>query len=336
MRERDDPKRESDEVALLRAELRRVHQKLSGKVFELHNLFDISRDLTGSSAEEAIQSLTVTAAMGHFVVSRCALYLCGPRGLLLAHGRGLRRERGGRADPARRRAPGSRVSDAAAGRSPSCPTARSAGGWSGPAWPSPCPSPRGRAWKACSRSGSARPGCRSRRRTGRSPRPWPARRSPRSRTPACSASARRSCARTASCRSRARSSRACLPPRPPEVAGLRGGRPRAVPASRWAATPTTGFRSEAGASRSSIADVAGKGTPASLLMASVHAFVHALAGTAAPAQVVERLNRFLFARTQASRFVTLFYAELDARDAPARLRQRRPRPALPRRPRRDA
>jgi sigma-B regulation protein RsbU (phosphoserine phosphatase) len=61
-----------------------------------------------------------------------------------------------------------------------------------------------------------------------------------------------------------------------------------------------------------VADVAGKGTPASLLMASVHAFVHALAGTAAPAQLIERLNRFLLARTQASRFVTLFYAELDA------------------------
>jgi sigma-B regulation protein RsbU (phosphoserine phosphatase) len=61
-----------------------------------------------------------------------------------------------------------------------------------------------------------------------------------------------------------------------------------------------------------VADVAGKGTPASLLMASVHAFLHALAGTAAPAALVERLNRFLFARTQAGRFVTLFYAELDA------------------------
>jgi sigma-B regulation protein RsbU (phosphoserine phosphatase) len=60
-----------------------------------------------------------------------------------------------------------------------------------------------------------------------------------------------------------------------------------------------------------IADVAGKGTPASLLMASVHAFVHALAGTAAPGQLLERLNRFLLARTQTSRFVTLFYAELD-------------------------
>jgi sigma-B regulation protein RsbU (phosphoserine phosphatase) len=61
-----------------------------------------------------------------------------------------------------------------------------------------------------------------------------------------------------------------------------------------------------------IADVAGKGTPASLLMASVHAFVQALAGTAVPAQVIARLNGFLFANTQASRFVTLFYAELDA------------------------
>jgi serine phosphatase RsbU (regulator of sigma subunit) len=46
-------------------------------------------------------------------------------------------------------------------------------------------------------------------------------------------------------------------------------------------------------------------------MASTHAFVHALAGLAPPAELVSRLNRFLFARTQASRFVTLFYAELD-------------------------
>jgi sigma-B regulation protein RsbU (phosphoserine phosphatase) len=61
-----------------------------------------------------------------------------------------------------------------------------------------------------------------------------------------------------------------------------------------------------------IADVSGKGTPASLLMASVHASMQALAGTAAPAHVVARLSRFLFANTQASRFVTLFYAELDA------------------------
>ena len=62
-----------------------------------------------------------------------------------------------------------------------------------------------------------------------------------------------------------------------------------------------------------IADVSGKGTPASLLMASVHAYVQALAGTASPDQVITRLNRFLLANTETSRFVTLFYGELDAR-----------------------
>ena len=60
-----------------------------------------------------------------------------------------------------------------------------------------------------------------------------------------------------------------------------------------------------------IADVSGKGTPASLLMASVHASLRATAGTAPPAVVLERLNRFLYASTQDSRYVTLFYGELD-------------------------
>ena len=60
-----------------------------------------------------------------------------------------------------------------------------------------------------------------------------------------------------------------------------------------------------------IADVSGKGTPASLLMASVHASMQALAGTAAPTKVIERLNGFLFLKTQANKYVTLFYGELD-------------------------
>jgi sigma-B regulation protein RsbU (phosphoserine phosphatase) len=60
-----------------------------------------------------------------------------------------------------------------------------------------------------------------------------------------------------------------------------------------------------------IADVSGKGTPASLMMASVHAWLQAMAGTARPTQVLERLNRFLYANTQTSRYVTLFYGELD-------------------------
>jgi sigma-B regulation protein RsbU (phosphoserine phosphatase) len=46
-------------------------------------------------------------------------------------------------------------------------------------------------------------------------------------------------------------------------------------------------------------------------MASVHASLRATAGTASPAQVLERLNRFLCASTQESKYVTLFYAEID-------------------------
>jgi sigma-B regulation protein RsbU (phosphoserine phosphatase) len=60
-----------------------------------------------------------------------------------------------------------------------------------------------------------------------------------------------------------------------------------------------------------IADVSGKGAPASILMASVHASLRALAGTAPPAGLMQRINRFLFDNTQANRYATVFYAELD-------------------------
>ena len=60
-----------------------------------------------------------------------------------------------------------------------------------------------------------------------------------------------------------------------------------------------------------VADVSGKGTPASLLMASVHAAVRCLAGTLPPARLLDRLNRQLLDATQPHRYVTLFYAELD-------------------------
>jgi sigma-B regulation protein RsbU (phosphoserine phosphatase) len=44
-------------------------------------------------------------------------------------------------------------------------------------------------------------------------------------------------------------------------------------------------------------------------MASVHASLRAMAGSSAPAAVMERLNRFLLASTQENKYVTLFYAE---------------------------
>jgi sigma-B regulation protein RsbU (phosphoserine phosphatase) len=69
-----------------------------------------------------------------------------------------------------------------------------------------------------------------------------------------------------------------------------------LPAGRWALA---------------VADVSGKGTPASLLMASVHAWLRALAGTATPVVLMRKLNRFLCESTEPQRYVTLFYAELD-------------------------
>ena len=107
-------------------------------MFQLHNLFDVSRELTGSFEEEAIQSRITTTVMGHFLVSRCALYLLGPQGLALAHERGLRRQAREPAHPAR----------SGAGRAPGAPEAeiggraaatdRSAGGSSRAGSPSRC------------------------------------------------------------------------------------------------------------------------------------------------------------------------------------------------------
>ena len=65
------------ENGLMYAEVRDVNQKLSRKVFELKNLFDLSRELTSSFDAEAIRSLFVATVMGHLVVSRAALYLGG-------------------------------------------------------------------------------------------------------------------------------------------------------------------------------------------------------------------------------------------------------------------
>jgi sigma-B regulation protein RsbU (phosphoserine phosphatase) len=43
----------------------------------------------------------------------------------------------------------------------------------------------------------------------------------------------------------------------------------------------------------------------------VHASLRAVAGTAPPPALMERLNRFLFESTQSNKYVTLFYAELN-------------------------
>jgi sigma-B regulation protein RsbU (phosphoserine phosphatase) len=61
-----------------------------------------------------------------------------------------------------------------------------------------------------------------------------------------------------------------------------------------------------------IADVAGKGMPAAMLMSNLQAGVRGLASpTLTPEGLCERLNALICRNIAADRFITLFYAELD-------------------------
>jgi GAF domain-containing protein len=80
----------SIENGLMYEELRLVNQRLATKVFQLNGLFDISRELTASLDEEAIQGLVATTLLGQLMASRCVLYLGGLANLRLVHERGVR------------------------------------------------------------------------------------------------------------------------------------------------------------------------------------------------------------------------------------------------------
>jgi phosphoserine phosphatase RsbU/P len=68
-----------------------------------------------------------------------------------------------------------------------------------------------------------------------------------------------------------------------------------------------------------IADVAGKGLPAALLMSNTQASVRAFAQTMKrPAQVCRNLNRVVSENARAARFTTLFYGVLDLTDSTLR------------------
>ena len=61
-----------------------------------------------------------------------------------------------------------------------------------------------------------------------------------------------------------------------------------------------------------LGDVSGKGTAAALLMSSLHAAVHAQAGSHdSLVETISAVNRYLADNIPPNRFVTLFYAELD-------------------------
>jgi phosphoserine phosphatase RsbU/P len=300
----------SIENGLVHDELRRVNQQLTVKVFQLRNLFDISRELAGGFEEEAIQSLVTTTVMGHFVVSRSALYLIGPLGLALAHERGVRRD---------------------AERAPIPPDEARAAlrQLIGPRLVAELPDGPLRQRLEEARMALAVPLAGGTQVEGVLAIGERASRTPFTEEDRDFAETlgRQALAALESARlNRLRLEKqrqdhelqiarqiqqSLFPARVPEVRGFEvAGESRScyeVGGDSYDWIPL-------GKDRLAlvIADVSGKGTPASLLMASVHAYVQALAGTAAPDLVIGRLNRFLFANTETSRFVTLFYAELDA------------------------
>ena len=296
------------ENGLIDEELRQVNRSLSVKVYQLHNLFDVGRELTASLDDEAIGRLVTTTVMGHFLATRCALYRLGAGGLDLAHARGVKTGEAppripGDAAALLRELPGPRsIGDLAQGplrealeRARFALVVPLAAGDRLSGLVAVGERPGGRAFAEEDLDFAAALGRQAQ---------------------AALESARAHRLRVEKERQDreleiAREIQQSLFPRTwPPVAGFEvAARSRScyqVGGDYYDFIPLDGGRLGL-----VIADVSGKGTPASLMMASVHAWLQATAGTAPPERVLERLNRFLYANTQTSRYVTLFYGELD-------------------------
>jgi sigma-B regulation protein RsbU (phosphoserine phosphatase) len=301
------------ENGLIYEELRRVNRSLSMKVYQLHNLFDIGRELTASLDEDAIERLVSTTVMGHFLVSRAALYRLDAQGLALAQARGMRPGEapariGGEVAELGRDLPGPRpVAELPAGPlKEALASARFA---------LAVPLAAGERLSGLLAVGD-RPGGRG---FGEEELEF------------AGALARQAQAALEGARLHRVRLEKERQDRDLEIArGIQQSLfPRCFPqvegfdllAQSRSCFQVGGdyydfIRLDGERLALVVADVSGKGTPASLMMASIHAWLQAMAGTARPLQVLERLDRFLHANTQTSRYVTLFYGELD----PARRR----------------
>ncbi len=296
------------ENGLMYDELHRVNKSLSVKVFQLHNLFDIGRELTSSLDEEAIKRLVITTVMGHFLASRGALYLLGESGLALAHVRGLL------PDGKPIGMPPEATAQAAALRGPSRVADLDSGplrdALSGGRFGLVVPLTTGGRVSGLLAVGERASGALF----GDEDFDY-------AQALAVQAQAALEGARlhrVALEKERQdrelqiahEIQRSLFPRSTPAVEGLElaaVSRPcHQVGGDYYDFIPLDGGRLAL-----VIADVSGKGTPASILMASVHASLRATAGTTPPAVLLERVNRFLCASTQENKYVTLFYAEID-------------------------
>jgi sigma-B regulation protein RsbU (phosphoserine phosphatase) len=297
------------ENGLIYQELKRVNQRLSVKVFQLHNLFDVSRELTSSFDDDTIEALVTTTLMGHLMVSRCALYRGGPDGLAVAHARGVRADDLGRAFTEAEARP---ILDAlhaplaVADLPPGPVQARLAAARMALLVPLSA-GQQVQGFLAAGERVSGLPFTEEDREFAQT-------------------LARQAVAALESVRLHrlgieqqrrdremqiAREIQRSLFPRSrPQVPGFEvaalSDPCEEVGGDHYDFIPLDGGRLAL-----AVADVSGKGAPASILMASVHASLRAMAGSSPPAALMERLNRFLLASTQENKYVTLFYAELD-------------------------
>jgi sigma-B regulation protein RsbU (phosphoserine phosphatase) len=297
------------ENALLEQELRQVGRRLSLASFQLHNLFDISRELAASQDENGIKGLVTTAVMGQLMVSRCVLYLLDGDELVVAQERGMRMEEEGRRVPHAAAEP---MLHALAGARPiaDLPASPLRERLLGHRLALAVPLSLGERAHGLLAMGERASGAPF----GEEDRDF------------AFALGRQALVALESVRlHRIRAEkerqdrelqfareiqRSLFPEAPPEVPGFALAAV-SVPSQEVGGDHYDFIPLPGGRLALTVADVSGKGTPASLLMASVHASLRALAGTMPPAQLLERVSRFLYDSTQAHRYVTIFYAELD-------------------------
>ncbi|HWX23823.1 MAG TPA: GAF domain-containing SpoIIE family protein phosphatase, partial [Vicinamibacteria bacterium] len=288
---------------------RRLNQRLEVSVFQLKNLFEISRELTSSLDEETIKNLVTTTLMGHFLVSRCALYLKASGGLAFAHGRGLKAEEGSALVPeAEGRAVLAALSRPLPVRDLPEGTLRQA--LLGNRLALCVPLTLGGPVEGFLAVGERASGV-----------PFTEEEVEFATTLARQALAALETVRLHEVRLQKQQQdrelqiareiqQSLFPRRNPSLPGFDMAAVslpcQQVGGDLYDLIPL-------GPDRAAlvIADVSGKGTPASLLMASLHASLRALAGTLAPTDLMERVNRFLYESTQDNKYVTLFYGELD-------------------------
>jgi sigma-B regulation protein RsbU (phosphoserine phosphatase) len=292
------------ENGLIYHELRELNRRLSVKVFQLHNLFDISRELTSSFEEETIRNLVTTALMGHLMVSRAAMYAASAAGLVLACERGLRSEE------------------------PALLPASAAAAIDGPVAVDALPESPLKDRLRAARLALVVPLRSAERNEGllavgerASGAPFSDEDRDFAMTLGRQAQAALESVRLHQLRvEKQRQDREMQIAREIQQSLFPSVRP-SVPGFEVAAESRPCYQVggdhydfiplPSGRLALGIADVSGKGAPASILMASIHASLRALAGSARPRDLAQRLNRFLYESTQPNKYVTLVYAELD-------------------------